>query len=142
MTRVSSRVADNPEVNEEIGVGRYQPVLFVVLRPPASHIQSQQLDRNKGPNLLSRASDCESPYRSSHSARCSLPPIGSCREGSRHEKREPELHSDRARQFREHGVVSLDAMAIGCAAAFSFIGPQEILATALGNFDDRVLVLP
>lgn len=47
MTRVSSRVADNLEVNEEIGVGRHQPVLFVVLRPPASHIQSQQLERNK-----------------------------------------------------------------------------------------------
>ena len=54
----------------------------------------------------------------------------------------PSSIGDRARQFREHFAVPLNATAIGYAAVFFFIGSIEIPAAALGNFDDRVVVLP
>jgi hypothetical protein len=54
----------------------------------------------------------------------------------------PSSVGDRASQFREHLAIPLDATAVGYAAVFFFIGSIEIPAAALGNFDDRVVVLP
>jgi hypothetical protein len=49
---------------------------------------------------------------------------------------------DRASQFREHLPYYWGATPVGYVAAFFFIGSTEIPAAALGNFDDRVVVLP
>src|ERR1700722_10601165 len=54
----------------------------------------------------------------------------------------PSSIGDRASQFGEHFAVPLDATAVGYAAVFFCIGSIEIPAAALGNFDDRVVVLP
>src|SRR5437667_11912999 len=49
---------------------------------------------------------------------------------------------DRARQFRERFAVPLDTTPIRYATILRFIGSIEITTSALGDFDDRVVVLP
>ena len=49
---------------------------------------------------------------------------------------------DRAGQFREYLAIPLDSAVIGDAAISLFIGPDQIAASALCDFDDRVVVLP
>ncbi len=47
---------------------------------------------------------------------------------------------NRARQFRQHFAEPLDATHIRYPAALLFIRSIEISASALGDFDDRVVV--
>ena len=54
----------------------------------------------------------------------------------------PRSIGDRARQFREHFAVPLDPAGVRDAAVLFLVGPIEITASALGDFDDRVVVFP
>ena len=54
----------------------------------------------------------------------------------------PSSIGDRAGQFSEHFAVPLDSAPIRYATMFFFVGSIEISASALGDFDDRVVVLP
>ena len=49
---------------------------------------------------------------------------------------------DRSSEFREHFAVPLDSAHIGYATVFFFIWAIEITASALGNFNDRMVVFP
>jgi hypothetical protein len=49
---------------------------------------------------------------------------------------------DRTSQFREHFAVPLDPATVRYATVFFFIRTIEITASALGDFDDRVVVFP
>src|SRR5208283_3885228 len=54
----------------------------------------------------------------------------------------PSSIGDRASQFREHFAVPLDSPPIRYATKFFFIRGIEITGSALGDFDDRVVVFP
>ena len=54
---------------------------------------------------------------------------------------DPGAVGDGARQFRKRLAVPLDAAPIGNAAVCLFIGTVEIAATALGDFNDGMVVL-
>ena len=48
---------------------------------------------------------------------------------------------DRAREFRKHFAIPLDAAEIGDAAVLFLIGTIQIAAAALGDFDDRAVIV-
>ena len=52
----------------------------------------------------------------------------------------PSSIGDRASQFREHFAVPLDSAHIWYATVFFFIRAIEITASALGDFNDRVVL--
>ena len=115
-----------------------------VLRPPASHIEPIGRSNSTVPKtrilyrpLLVAKVRIDQPI----ALGITLRPLEVVEKGPGMKGANPSSIGDRARQFREHFAVPLDATAVGNAAVFFLIGSIEIPAAALRDFDDRVVIL-
>src|ERR1700730_3323323 len=134
-----------PQTLERRAFGGTNPSCSLVLRSPASHIEPIGGSNSTVPQarilyraLLVAKVRIDQPI----ALGITLRPLEVVEKGPGMKGTHPSSIGDRASQFREHFAVPLDATAVGYAAVFFFIGSIEIPAAALGNFDDRVVVLP